>query len=105
MYEPILHVATESLAQTIGRRFDSMVIDEVVKLGVVVDKEELLKALEYDRDQYEKGYDEGHADGFEAAIYACRRKPLKMLLFRKGKKNESKGISRTTEETGLPNRQ
>jgi len=30
---------------------------------VSVDKEELIKALNYDRQQYEKGYQEGHIDG------------------------------------------
>ena len=28
------------------------------KIGFVVDKEELLKALRYDRDQYNKGYND-----------------------------------------------
>ena len=28
----------------------------VMKVGVNVDKDELLKALQYDRDQYQKGY-------------------------------------------------
>lgn len=32
------------------------VMKAVQNVGVVVDKEELLKALEYDREQYEKGY-------------------------------------------------
>lgn len=31
----------------------------VVKTGIAVDKEELLKALQYDRGQYEKGYADG----------------------------------------------
>jgi hypothetical protein len=36
----------------------------VQEIGVNVDKDELLKALQYDRGQYEKGYD----DGVEAGI-------------------------------------
>jgi hypothetical protein len=31
----------------------------VTKLGINVDKDELLRALQYDREQYQKGYDDG----------------------------------------------
>lgn len=31
------------------------------QLGVYVDKEELIKALQYDRNQYDKGYSDGRA--------------------------------------------
>ena len=34
--------------------------------GIRVDKEELLKALKYDRDQYRKGYNDGYAKGLAA---------------------------------------
>ena len=36
-----------------------------------VDKEELLRALRYDRNQYEKGYADGKADA-EAALVRCK---------------------------------
>lgn len=35
------------------------------QLGVYVDKEELIKALQYDRNQYDKGYSDGRASMFE----------------------------------------
>lgn len=35
----------------------------IQRYGIDVDKEELLKALKYDRDQYDKGYRNGHIDG------------------------------------------
>jgi hypothetical protein len=35
------------------------IIKAVHKYGVYVDKDELLKALKYDREQYEKGYRDG----------------------------------------------
>lgn len=31
--------------------------------NIDIDKEELVKALEYDRDQYYTGYDDGYNDG------------------------------------------
>lgn len=39
----------------------------VQNIGVHVDKEELIKALAYDRNQYEKGLKDGYARGYEQA--------------------------------------
>ena len=58
MYEsPIAIITTE---------YQSSIDDEVLrvtrKIGINVDKDELLKALKYDRGQYEKGYADGKAE-------------------------------------------
>ena len=42
---------------------DETIVRAVQDVGIFVNKDELIKALQYDRDQYEKGY----ADGLEAA--------------------------------------
>ena len=42
------------------------VYSTVLKYGINVDEEELIKALKYDRGQYKKGYDDGFADGIKA---------------------------------------
>lgn len=42
-----------------------LVTECIKKLEVNVDKEELLKALSYDRDQYDAGYRDGRADGYK----------------------------------------
>ena len=42
---------------------DSIVIKVRSVMGMDIDKEELAKALEYYRDQYYTGYDEGYNDG------------------------------------------
>lgn len=39
-------------------RMEGKICNAVQNVGVNVDKEELLKALQYDRDQYQKGYDD-----------------------------------------------
>ena len=39
----------------------------VQEYGVDVNKEELIKALHYDRDQYRKGYADGYDDGYNAS--------------------------------------
>lgn len=41
---------------------ENMVMKAVRKVGVNVDKEELIKALQYDRNQYTKGYSDGKSD-------------------------------------------
>lgn len=41
------------------------VYSTVLKYGINVDKEELLKALKYDRGQYKKGYDDGYEGGIK----------------------------------------
>ena len=38
---------------------ENMVMKAIRKVGVNVDKGELIKALQYDRNQYEKGYEDG----------------------------------------------
>ena len=43
----------------IGSTIDNYVITQIEEVGVVVDKEELIRALNYDRDQYSKGLEEG----------------------------------------------
>lgn len=44
---------------------ENMVMKAIRKVGVNVDKEELIKALQYDRNQYTKGYDDGKNDVLE----------------------------------------
>lgn len=49
--------------QLIVDDYQTTIEDEVMKVvrntGIFVDKEELIKALKYDRQQYEKGYQDG----------------------------------------------
>ena len=52
-----------SIAKACAERFDQAVettiMMELGKIGVTVDKDELLKALKYDRDQYAIGFHDG----------------------------------------------
>ena len=38
---------------------EQWVMESIRKLGIDITKEELIKALQYDREQYEKGYQDG----------------------------------------------
>jgi len=46
-------------------RLDNDCLKAVQEYGITVDKEELIKALQYDRGQYEKGYADGKRDAVE----------------------------------------
>ena len=46
-------------------RMENNVCTAVQKVGIHVDKEELIKALRYDRQQYDKGYADGYSKGYE----------------------------------------
>ena len=46
---------------------EDAIYKSVLNVGIDVDKEELLKALKYDREQYQKGYDDR-----DAAIVRCK---------------------------------
>ena len=56
---PIELFQTEPILERIKSETDAYIIQSVWKLGVNVDKDELIKALKYDRDQYNKGYYDG----------------------------------------------
>lgn len=61
MYEsPIEIIQTQ-----IQMQMDGEILKAVQGVGIDVNKEELIKALAYDREQYVKGYKDGYRDGFK----------------------------------------
>lgn len=57
MYEsPIKLEFTEPWIEKLKDEADEYIVRVVQQMGVAVDKEELTRALQYDRGQYEKGY-------------------------------------------------
>lgn len=55
-YESPIKVIVERLESKIENEIENEIFSAVQKVGVHVDKEELIRALKYDRDQYWKGY-------------------------------------------------
>lgn len=55
MYEPIINVVTNQVRSTV----EDAVMSEVRSIGIDVNKDELVKALAYDRAQYDKGFKDG----------------------------------------------
>ena len=58
----ILNSFSDSLTQRFVEETDKLVLTAVYNIGVKMDKDELIKALEYDRNQYEQGYEDGKAE-------------------------------------------
>ena len=55
----------EMIMSDIQTQIENDTVKACQSYGFRVDKEELAKALKYDRDQYDKGYKDGYSIGFE----------------------------------------
>ena len=49
----------EVVYNDVKSNFEDGVFKAIQRVQINVDKDELIKALQYDRDQYEKGYEDG----------------------------------------------
>lgn len=49
----------ETISQQVQAKFEGDVMELIHSYGINVDKDELIKALQYDRDQYRKGFADG----------------------------------------------
>ena len=64
MYEsPFMLSLMEEVAKEVGEWIDDSTMKATVDAKITVDKDELVKALAYDRGQYDKGYGDGYQDG------------------------------------------
>lgn len=59
MYESPINLIYGDFQTKVSENNDKMILEAIQKVGVDVDKDELIRALNYDREQYEKGYAEG----------------------------------------------
>lgn len=59
MYKSPIEKIYGGLQTQMVQEEEKMVIKAIEKVGVNVDKGELIKALQYDRNQYTKGYEDG----------------------------------------------
>ena len=62
MYKSPIDVLLADIQHQIAKQQDDEIYKAVVSVGINVDKEELIRALRYDREQYEKGYADGRND-------------------------------------------
>lgn len=73
------------------------IIKAMQSVGISVDKSELLKALAYDREQYQKGYADGRGAGYEWISVEDRLPDAKLAVLAYGRRH-----IRKTETTELP---
>ena len=62
MYKSPIELITKPIYTKMLEEQENHVFRTIQETGVNVDKEELLKALKYDREQYNKGYMDGARD-------------------------------------------
>lgn len=56
MYINPINEIDKDMEVRINQHFEEMIVKAVRECDIEVDKEELIKALKYDRNQYEKGF-------------------------------------------------
>lgn len=71
MYKSPIDMLVADIQHQIAQQQDEKVYKAVVSVGINVDKEELLRALKYDRDQYNRGHLDGYADAM-AEVVRCK---------------------------------
>lgn len=64
MYMPPISVITSEI-QT---KLEDKIFEAVQNIDIEVDRDELIQALTYDRNQYEKGFTDGKKVGYAKAI-------------------------------------
>lgn len=64
MYKSPIEIIMEKMQM----RYENAISQATQNVGINVDRDELLKALKYDRGQYEKGFDDGFAQALEIAL-------------------------------------
>lgn len=62
MYESPIKVIHDSMARQIQYDYENNILKAVASYNIDVNKEELIKALKYERDQYNKGYEDAKKD-------------------------------------------
>ena len=71
MYEPpikmIIKKVSKEIANECNDAHEKNLMEALKQAEFVVDKEEVFKALNYDRDQYDKGFEDGFEEGKKAA--------------------------------------
>lgn len=82
MYKSPVEVIVSDVATEFAKQQDEYIYRTIQSIDVKVDKEELIRALQYDRDQYEKGYRDA------ASEFAKCKESLKHYL----NTNEENGV-------------
>ena len=69
MYKSPIDMLIDDIQHQIAEQQDEQIYKAVVSVGINVHKEELIRALQYDRQQYELGYADGRSDAVAHGIW------------------------------------
>lgn len=76
-YKSPIEITTKSYMTQV----DDEILKAVHKVEIYVDKEELLRALRYDRDQFRCGFDEGYDTGYNQGHNDAIKEILKKIKY------------------------
>lgn len=80
----------EILYERVQHEVDNEIFRAVQGIGINVNKEELIKALAYDRDQYQKGFQDGKAERNRIAfLFFDKRRQLANCFYEWCEKNNA----------------
>ena len=80
MYESPISIIQKDLQFQFEQQLENEIYKAVQEYEIVVDKEELIKALSYDRNQYEKGHIDGYNKALDDFVNACKEDILCQTL-------------------------
>ena len=78
MYKSPIQLVTDGINYAMEAKIDDTIYQAIIRCGVDVNKDELIKALKYDRQQYNNGYSDGYARG-KAENEELKRELIKWL--------------------------
>jgi rubrerythrin len=64
-YQSPIHQIVGDISTQIIQDGENQIFQAIQKSNIVVEKDELIKALQYDRNQYDKGYSDGRASAIK----------------------------------------
>ena len=74
-FSPI-ELTYKKISEELIEKQEGQVMQAIFESGITVNKEELIKALEYDRKQYEKGFKDGKASASEHEWIPITTRPM-----------------------------
>lgn len=85
MYQSPIEVFATELQTSFAEAVEADIVNVVQRYGINVNKEELIKALDYDRQQYEEGYRDGkNADRWISADKEKPQEPGEVIVLIQG---------------------
>lgn len=73
-YKSPIQVEIDNAATSVTKEIENYVIKCIHNVCVDVDRDELIKALEYDRKQYQRGFRDGYDEAMHILDYnLCKR--------------------------------